>query len=510
MANKLKSVFRWAFQNLTWALVVKLLPWAVAAMTTFFFAIFAYDSGLSWYWLIFMTGVTLYVFASAVNKSIQTIVRFRDRKWSSPAPDGAALQGQPARKADETLNKRIEELEQKTVALEAASDVDAKTIEHSGREATRWQKKVQDVNATLDFRERELSELKTRYKRLHEMADTQSKNISDYVVVEDAYFCYQQLTKPMLKSVLGLDILNRSVFSITVEETTEGYIDFEGTRLKGQILLVSSRTVPPASNASITIEQRLHREEADLIASTNPKGGTFYLDRLVITIKGGEGCPQVEPQPLSITRRDIRTDRLRQADERNALRSNIESLNTRHQSEINALTSQLKEKERRIEKLSEHKLLLEVDTEFQSQVYVEYRGKEGKYLLRANIKVRFQNNDTNPVTAKKIGASLFRETEGGEKQKILNSDAVIEILEVGSTTKINLDEVRIPGKGLAGSFWLYCTLEADTKHIKPLDHTCFCRVTMDAVGQPPYSVDLDADWEGALTSKGPVMLTPRT
>lgn len=62
--------------------------------------------------------------------------------------------------------------------------------------------------------------------------EARAKDISNYVKVEKVYFCYQELQNPMLKSIFGIDFINKSVFDISIDDKVGGHIEFNGTPLE--------------------------------------------------------------------------------------------------------------------------------------------------------------------------------------------------------------------------------------------------------------------------------------
>ncbi len=62
-----------------WA-VIKLGGYVVGLIIAFFFALFAYDSGLSWYWLIFLSAAVLFFLVNVVNGIVGFIIRISNRK----------------------------------------------------------------------------------------------------------------------------------------------------------------------------------------------------------------------------------------------------------------------------------------------------------------------------------------------------------------------------------------------------------------------------------------------
>lgn len=142
-----------------------------------------------------------------------------------------------------------------------------------------------------------------QYAWLHAVVDVQAKDISNYVELVGIRWCYEELDDGLLLTVFALDIFNKSVFDITIEKELGGLIDFDGTDLLDKKLIKNdSVTCKSASTASITIEQRLSPGEAHLIKSRDRKSAGFYLEHLIVTIKGNKHFP-LTPKPLQIVQR---------------------------------------------------------------------------------------------------------------------------------------------------------------------------------------------------------------
>lgn len=106
----------------------------------------------------------------------------------------------------------------------------------------------------------------------------------------------------MPKISFGLLIRNESIFDITVDNEIMGHISFGGQILSEKLILVYNglQNTGHLVGGGLTLEQRLSRPEAELIAKTYDK---FYFDKLIITIRGGNDFRQiVKPQSLIIGR----------------------------------------------------------------------------------------------------------------------------------------------------------------------------------------------------------------
>jgi hypothetical protein len=196
------------------------------------------------------------------------------------------------------LSDRIEELERDKIDLEATIVNSRRTNDETQKALVRAQESATTHSIRANMRDNDLA----KYQWLHNIADAQAKDISSYVKVEKVYFCYQELQTPMLKTVFGIDYRNKSVFNITIEKTVSGYIEFEGTRLDATPLIISDQITGIGGTGTITLEQRLTRPEADLIASKDLKYAEFDLTKLAITIKG-ENFTSSEPPCLEIPKR---------------------------------------------------------------------------------------------------------------------------------------------------------------------------------------------------------------
>jgi hypothetical protein len=81
--SKIKWLGRVVVEAIIAAGALKLFLWLVAAVSTVVFAIFAYDTGVHWYWLIFLSALTLYALVGAVNQISLVIERYRQTPSSS-------------------------------------------------------------------------------------------------------------------------------------------------------------------------------------------------------------------------------------------------------------------------------------------------------------------------------------------------------------------------------------------------------------------------------------------
>lgn len=195
----------------------------------------------------------------------------------------------------EELARQVEELEGEKATLEAARKEDDKRIREEINNNARTYQYSQTVNS-------ELSALKTQYKWLHEMADEQAKDISSYVVVERVRFCYHDMNAPIPFLIFAVDVHNKSVFDINIENGMDENIKIAGERLLGEKELINNPKISPSGKESLTIKQRLSPTEVGLVTrcENEPLGAFYYFEKLVIMIAARTEFPRFERTPLTL------------------------------------------------------------------------------------------------------------------------------------------------------------------------------------------------------------------
>lgn len=148
------------------------------------------------------------------------------------------------------------------------------------------------------------------------------------------------------------------------------------------------------------------------------------------------------------------------------------------------------------------KLRLIVNTNRQSEVRVEV--EDGKYFITAYLKIHVENHALVSVPLRNLEASLLRKTKRGAEKEIPRSKTPLTAL-AGPEALLNHDVLA--GR-VSEPLWYFGVVDMLPGYWKRLNHTCFLRVTMEAMRQPPYSVDLDVDWQ-SLGRNGKVYVTPR-
>lgn len=154
------------------------------------------------------------------------------------------------------------------------------------------------------------------------------------------------------------------------------------------------------------------------------------------------------------------------------------------------------------------KLKLVVHTNRLSEIRMERcadeLSKRESYFINIFLRIHLENHALVNTPITKLEAYLIRETKSGREKEIWNTKTPV-------TAMMPVNEV-VGGDILAGRMteedWFQGVLHFPIRYVERLNAACFLRVTMEAMRQPPYSVDLDVDW-GVARTKGQAFLTPR-
>jgi hypothetical protein len=163
--------------------------------------------------------------------------------------------------------------------------------------------------------------------------------------------------------------------------------------------------------------------------------------------------------------------------------------------------------ESRIDELTKHSLLLEVDLKShpspsggrrRSQLFIDAdehipdssKSVTSKYAIRTAMRARFNNQANTARTVSSLAIALRRETRDADKAE---TPITLTGIRKEDGPQVTLDEIVIEGGGTS-YYWLECEGELKAEWARLLDRDCFVRVTMQANKQPPYCVDLDVDW----------------
>jgi hypothetical protein len=357
----------------------------------------------------------------------------------------------------------------------------------------RLQENNNALEIDIDFKRKELE----RYAWLHEIAKAQAKDISQYVKLERVVMSNPHSSTPSINFYFY--IRNSSNYHITVDDTIGGSILFEGKSMYYQPKFFGNelKKYPPLGVGDVAIEQPLRREEADHISQFGDNAPYYFsLNELQITIKGGEATSQVEPQHL-ITKN---------------IHAEWPAPNVKN------LKDCIKELEAQIA-AREELLTFEIDAP-RSKVNVTNYNNDG-FSVNLQLYISFENSDTNPLTVKSVNILLMRANEDGTESEIPPVNIIdrvdrelYEVISAGNHP-LSKSEVRWEYRNLSVPLRTQTLYHSVLGHIgvsgdcrKILNENCFLRVTMDAMNQPPYSLDFNVRWQDI--SLGWIGITPRT
>jgi hypothetical protein len=222
------------------------------------------------------------------------------RQLSDPS-DGKLVLGGGA--VDNSIDKRIETLNGQVISLneEIGTLKDQHAEEIDGRRRAFEALRVK--HDTLQER----VEAWEKYTWLVGIAETQAEHIDQYVILDRIERGDIQLNDGVPFVKFGVWIANNSLFAVTLELESGDYIVFREQNLAYPVSVVSSNYVSAGrqreAHIGLVIEQRLSREEAHYISSSESReDAIFYLDRLKLTIKAERKQPPVEPKLLHINK----------------------------------------------------------------------------------------------------------------------------------------------------------------------------------------------------------------
>lgn len=375
----------------------------------------------------------------------------------------------------------------------------AAAIARRGRRATQSEAEVVPADADAEKSIEALREAEQKYAWLGEMADAQAREIDKYVIVERVLLCDVRLTDPIQIPYVEfwLDIYNMSVYDIVIhKDRIEGRIKFRLTDLlEGKEIIHHLDSIPPSSRVNLTIKQRLSPTEINLISrygsGTEELESHFSLQGIGITIGGITKFPQVERKRLSLPQRIGIKDLVN--------KDRVKTL----EAEVGVLQSEL-------DKLKTHKLKFDVDAE-RSQIHVSGHPYDD-FSVGFQLHIRFENSDIYPLTVRSVIVLLIKRNEDKTESEIphikrliytsiMENDQQVDHSWEDRNLSINARELtlyhRVEG---------YVEVAGDYREI--LDKDCFLRVTMDAMNQPPHSLDFNVKWQNI--NLGWIHITPRT
>ena len=161
---------------------------------------------------------------------------------------------------------------------------------------------------------------------------------------------------------------------------------------------------------------------------------------------------------------------------------------------------------RRLEELTKHKLIFEID-ERSTRIRVE----QTKSAIRvfANIQLRFENRDTYPLSVKGIEITLHRLGIKGVRDAadIFTLFAILRLSSNGAPiNKDELENIMVQERRVTPFYMIEAMLAIQDSQIKTatdLDVTDYIKITLRGSGyQPDFTAKLYPYWKAALEDKG--------
>ena len=191
------------------------------------------------------------------------------------------------------------------------------------------------------------------------------------------------------------------------------------------------------------------------------------------------------------------------------------------QSDVSALTSERDSLKSQLEELTKYKLFLLIDferrpdprdhwetVESTASVYLDH-DVVNTFVLKAELIVLLENRGHDKVTIRKAWAQLLRMTSRGREKEIpLKRKLGLETHPL-TMSPSTLDGYTVEPLTRGVPFILNWSCELSERIGERLDQNCFLRISMDAMNQDLFTVDLDVDWKARATDTA-VRVTPRT
>jgi hypothetical protein len=173
--------------------------------------------------------------------------------------------------------------------------------------------------------------------------------------------------------------------------------------------------------------------------------------------------------------------------------------------------------ESQLQALNKHSLTFEIDTSSVTGVHLRRQERTYNlpkemnplqfeiYIITGNLQIRFINHDVAVNSVISLKPSLIRKDKNGAEEEaiIVDVESFTSIYEGEQT--VDLSRISFLGTRITPYFLLHFALVTPVESIGELNKDCFLRITMEAMRQPPYTVDLDVmTWQGATEYRAPV------
>lgn len=192
----------------------------------------------------------------------------------------------------------------------------------------------------------------------------------------------------------------------------------------------------------------------------------------------------------------------------------VDEITRKQQDDIESLETQVRALQSELDNLKVYKLKFEIDAPSRSHIIVTSFYYE-TFNVMMRLYIRFENSDIHPLTVKRVSVLLIKKGEDETESEIPLIDSNLYEATYVEEGRLSKKEYKWDSRNLSvsGRDWTpYHTIEghidANGDCREMLDSNCFLRVTMEAMNQPPYSLDFNADWNRAEGSW--VHIIPRT
>ncbi len=201
---------------------------------------------------------------------------------------------------------------------------------------------------------------------------------------------------------------------------------------------------------------------------------------------------------------------------RSALRV-IAERDARHAAEISKLNEESSGKisalQTKLDALTEHKLKFEIDAP-RSKVDVSYAHGDEGYSLGLAIFIRFINADIHTLIVQSVNVSLIKLNEDNTESEIVKigqglSEMTYDEESTAGWKLKSWDNIDLPISGREQTLYhpIRGYIDVAGESAEMFNSSCFLRVCMEAMNQPPYRRDFNIKW-GNLS--GWLDITPRT
>lgn len=161
---------------------------------------------------------------------------------------------------------------------------------------------------------------------------------------------------------------------------------------------------------------------------------------------------------------------------------------------------------RRLEELTKHKLIFEID---ERSMRIRVEQTKSSIRIFANTQLRFENRDTYPLNVKGIDITLHRSGIKGVRgaADIFTLFAILRLSSNGVLiNKDELENMMVQERRVTPFYLIEAMLAIEDEQIKTatdLDVTDYIKITMRGSGyQPDFTAELYPYWKAALEDEG--------